>query len=571
MRLRISLAVISLAALVGVGVGAWYFIWQDRACAQLLQESRKAFDAGENEKAVALSEAASRKHVVAKRRAEAALLRGKARSALGQTDEALTAFEAAMNLDPTLSEPYAARAMIRRGKGEQDAALQDLNDAIGRGFAEPAAFFERALIHLERNEAEQALLDFDEALRHGGDGFKISLTRARAFVALNNLDAAIENLDRALEIDPQNQEARALRGDLHFKKNDVDKALADYAELRTPQGDSGSMRTEQMWAARKAETAAPQVYSDVTSLLMRAAAAYQTGKLDEALDLYNAILRMDVSLPVASTACQNRGNVYRAKGDNERALQDYEQAIRFNPANPGAYVNRGLVFAQRGDHESAIKDYTEAFRFDPKMFEAIFNRALSYRETGDEAAAERDLTQVLEMNPKFAAAYIYRAGLRLQSGQLDQALADYGTAATLEPTAGEAVFGRALVYLKKRAYAQAATELEKTIQLKPRSMAEILNSLAWLRATCPQKSLRNGKKAVELSLQACDLNRWENGSLVDTLAASYAEAGEFDNAVRFQEMALNLPGLGLEHRPGAEARLKLYRQRRPYRDTNPES
>lgn len=83
--------------------------------------------------------------------------------------------------------------------------------------------------------------------------------------------------------------------------------------------------------------------------------------------------------------------------------------------------------------------------------------------------------------------------------------------------------------------------------------------------------MRDGKKAVEYARTACELTQWKDVALLDTLAAAYAEAGEFDEAIKWQEKALNSPDLA--SRFGGEAelekarlRLKLYQERKPYRD-----
>jgi hypothetical protein len=75
------------------------------------------------------------------------------------------------------------------------------------------------------------------------------------------------------------------------------------------------------------------------------------------------------------------------------------------------------------------------------------------------------------------------------------------------------------------------------------------NSAAWLLSVCPDEKHRNGKKAVELATQACKLTHWKRQGYVDTLAAAYAEMGQFEQAVKFQQLALEDPGY--QQRDGA--------------------
>jgi hypothetical protein len=94
---------------------------------------------------------------------------------------------------------------------------------------------------------------------------------------------------------------------------------------------------------------------------------------------------------------------------------------------------------------------------------------------------------------------------------------------------------------------------------------------AWLRATCPDEKHRDGNQAVADAKQACESSSWKNMRHLDTLAAAYAETGDFIEAVKWQEQAITLasPALKSEY----EARLALYRDQQPYREhpkANPE-
>ena len=108
------------------------------------------------------------------------------------------------------------------------------------------------------------------------------------------------------------------------------------------------------------------------------------------------------------------------------------------------------------------------------------------------------------------------------------------------------------------------TDWNAALEIDPKNPTT-LNALAWLLATIPDDSLRNGARAIELATQACQLTEEKNGSLLDTLAAAYAEAGKFDEAAKWQQKAVDL----LSDHPDkveVQARLELYRQGKPYRE-----
>ena len=91
-----------------------------------------------------------------------------------------------------------------------------------------------------------------------------------------------------------------------------------------------------------------------------------------------------------------------------------------------------------------------------------------------------------------------------------------------------------------------------------------LNHLAWIRATHPDEALRDGARAVELAERCCRLTGHQPAGVLGTLAAACAEAGRFDDAVRWQTKAVELAPE--EGKAELESRLQLYKAGKPYRD-----
>lgn len=113
-------------------------------------------------------------------------------------------------------------------------------------------------------------------------------------------------------------------------------------------------------------------------------------------------------------------------------------------------------------------------------------------------------------------------------------------------------------------YEEALEAVDKGLQRFPNS-ALLNNNKAWLLATCPEEKFRDGKTAIELAKVACVQTNWENVAYLDTLAAAYAEAGDFQSAIEWQEKTIDVNGSDIFRNENLRPRLELYRAGKPYR------
>ena len=132
------------------------------------------------------------------------------------------------------------------------------------------------------------------------------------------------------------------------------------------------------------------------------------GDYDRAIADYNQAINLD---PRYALAYNNRGHAYLAKGDKDRAIADFNQAIKINPlpaSNPhvNVYFNRGIAYSAKGDYERAIDDYTEAIRLDPKFASAYDNRGIAYRPRATTTAPSPTTPRRSGSIRKLAAAYL---------------------------------------------------------------------------------------------------------------------------------------------------------------------
>jgi tetratricopeptide (TPR) repeat protein len=163
--------------------------------------------------------------------------------------------------------------------------------------------------------------------------------------------------------------------------------------------------------------------------------------------------------------------------------------------------------------------------------------------------------------------YAFRARAYAKRGDLDEALEDYDRAIRGASTEDQPsmLTMRAGDYALAGRTAEALTAFDEAVTLHPDSPV-LLSGRAWLLATSPDDSIRDGAKAVADTLKAIELSDNTDAGLADTLAAAYAESGAFENAIEEQEKAIDLlPVNAHDAVEDFQSRLELYQQGMPYR------
>jgi protein O-mannosyl-transferase len=190
------------------------------------------------------------------------------------------------------------------------------------------------------------------------------------------------------------------------------------------------------------------------------------------------------------------------------------------------------------------------------------------------AEAVEQYEQALRLNPEYGEArnnlgrarYQLGEGLAAQ-GKWDEAVQQFERVIQLKPDDAQAHNSLGLALSRRGRFAQAMGCFLKALEIEPGLMTA-QNNLAWVLATCGEDSIRNGVRAIELSEKANEVAGGKDMRILDTLAAAYAEAGRFSDAVRVAQTALELAkGAGqAEAARRIEGRLQLYQAGRPYHE-----
>jgi tetratricopeptide (TPR) repeat protein len=188
-------------------------------------------------------------------------------------------------------------------------------------------------------------------------------------------------------------------------------------------------------------------------------------------------------------------------------------------------------------------------------------------EEGKVENARRSVDAALQNDPTFWPALYTRAKVFLIQGKPQLAIQDCGAALRQNPAFCEAALLRASANAALGRYAESLKEIEHVITIRPRTtgLARALRDRAWLRATCPDPSFRNGRQAIRDATAACKIMSWDDENMIDTLAAAYAESGDFDSAVRYGEQALAVKGITAEDSKRLQHHLALFKQHQPIR------
>ena len=233
-------------------------------------------------------------------------------------------------------------------------------------------------------------------------------------------------------------------------------------------------------------------------------------------------------------------------------------------------LGSGIGAELTGDYREAVMFLTRAIEEEHdamKLALARRFRGLSYKHLGRRDDALHDFLEVIRLQPQLDLGY-YNAGViyNLQGRYKDaidmmtrsiQLQKDNRGLARRRSERGNA-------YFHLGDFKRAHADFVAAVRLDPRD-PDVVNNVAWFRATCPEARFRNGKEAVELATRACTLENWKDADGIDTLAAAYAEIGNFAEAERYQQKAMALLSEDEALRPKFRERLAQYRAKQPVR------
>ena len=362
----------------------------------------------------------------------------------------------------------------------------------------------------QKKRLNEAIAQFKKAIEITSDDPEPYNNLGHALLHKEQMDEAIVFLRKALAIQPDCAEAHDNLGTVFLKEEQVDEAIIEFQKALTIQPNNVEARNN------------------------LGTALVQKGQMDEAIIQFQKALAIQ---PDHADARYNLGNAFVREGKVDEAIIEFQKVLEIQPDYVEACNNLGTALVQKGRVDEAIVQFQKAMAIQPENVEAHYNLG----------------------NALF------------RKGRVDEAIAQYQKALAIQPDDVEAHNNLGTALFEKGRVDEAIIQFQKALAIQPGLVAaqSDLANIAWILATSPDPSVRNGAKAVELALQTDQLSGGTNSVMAATLAAAYAEAVRFSEAITTIQRALQLANrqnnAALVN--ALEAQLKLYQAGSPFHQT----
>ena len=446
-------------------------------------------------------------------------------------------------------------------RGFRRQTLRDLEIAVENDESLAEAHFLIAKIQtLPGGSLEKAMASADKALElYKDDPTELSQVYSLRAAMQEDNDDKIEDLTQAIDQDPANMQAWQALIALNIAVGKLDEAVQVAKDLLIND-------PENEFAIRAA-----------TESLM------QLEKSDEAIKLLSERIEED----------SDNGNLYRQRGrahdlvgDDDKAVEDLTKAIELNGQDAEALLLRGSVYFDLGETEKANKDISESMLIEPNSMQGILMRSLVAAREDRYRDAISDMELLVRAAPGNTGFVMQLASYYQLDDRPRRAIKLLDELVRRGPQENERDLKWGVLRLRGDAklaiseHKSAIADYEQAIKLleKERTDAEdssntdgdysgLLNNLAWVKATSPDEELRDGETAVEMGLKACEVTNYKAAHILSTLAAGYAETGDFENARKWAAKAVEVGEK--DNNPQLEQlkeELESYKEDKPWRE-----
>jgi HemY protein len=430
-------------------------------------------------------------------------------------DQALSCYRLAMEYDEQSAVWFYLAASIHQQRGETESMIGFLVQTLRLSSNYSPAVLKMADTYFKAGETRKAKVYYERRLAlTPGDPYAL-LGLARIALDVGQWDEAEVQLQKAISSDSQFGDANRLMAQIHEyhgRTEEMQKSL----DLAT---DSTRFRP------------ASDPWID---------------------DLEDLCYDPEQLLVLGSKAL--------AELDMETAIKKHiAKALEIDPENPEANLAMGKAFLMAGDWSRAHQYFMRTIEFDPSSDQAYFQLGLILQNEYKLAEAEAMMLKALEFQPNNANVRNNLGVILLEQQRFDEAIESFKAALDIYPEHINAHYNLGMSFWASGNSSAAVAQYLKVLEIKP-GWAMAANSLAWILAT--------GDVALKWAKIAVQGKHRNNPEYLDTLAAAYAEMGEFETAVRIIQQAIALAGGGGDNilRKEVEQRLRLYKSGKPFHE-----
>ena len=420
----------------------------------------------------------------------------------------------------------------------RQAAVLDLQRALEIAEDQPEAHLLLGRLNvLPGGDRDKALTSLGKVIasQHADTAMLAEAYTARGSLQSDD-EARIADLTKAIELAPARVEAVRARGLFYLLQEEPELAIADLE--KAVEIDDGHAPTYEALGAALAISERP-------------------------VDALNALSKAVELEPNSPTPLIQRARLHALQGDSNTALNDLQKAIEIDPASVSALLLRARVHYQAEKPERALEDVQHALRLRPNFLPALRLRAELLAGSGKITDAIADLERLTEALPTNSELLLQLGMYYVANDEPSRGVKMFTAVLEADPDNTTALRGRGDAYLSIAKQAEAIADYEAVLRLAPES-GSALNNLAWVLATSTDEKLRDGKRSIELATKACELTEYKQGHILSTLAAAFAEAGDFAKAREWAAKAVEIGEVDQVEQLSAE--LESYRRDEPWRE-----
>lgn len=434
---------------------------------------------------------------------------------------------------------------LRQFPAYRAQALADLERAVSIDDNQPRAHLTIGRLHaLPGGTRFKAQQGFEKAIALAGDENEIAVEAyvSRATIQEDE-EKRLADYAAAIDLRPDMPEPYRARGQYYIQAGKFDEGLADLAQAIENDPD------------------------DLPTLEAQIVALGQADRLDDALSAADKLVD---AAPESASALLLRARVHGEKDNYEAALADADAALTIDENNINALLTRVQYLQNLDRYDDALQQIEAAIEKAPTSLILIRNRGLIYARQENFPKAIEDFQVVRDRAPNDLTSRIQLATVYNAVNDYAKARDEFDAALKIDPESVLGYQGRADAYLHLGNQIAARDDYERALEINADNTSA-LNNLAWLLATSPNDDIRDGSRAIELANHACELTEFKQAHILSTLAAAYAETGDFDNARKYSQQAIDVAGetgdQALVEPLGKE--LASYEQDKPWREALP--